>query len=1543
MKFTAKNLLTFGLSSLGAVTLVFALTAAGGNFPIKLNSFITQLKEKVQAYHDYKPEDRVYLHFDKPFYKPGDDIWFAAYFREGRHLKKSEKSDILHVELINPKGNVTQHIKLLDQKQSGFAFGDFHLDEEVVGGLWKVKAYTKWQDNESQPFTFEREFQVQKVVLPNLKMKLDFDRKAYGPGDEVTASLDLQTNANAPLAHHAFTYVASLDGEALVTQQGKTDATGKAQLTLDLPAELTTNDGLVNVMIAYEGLTESISRAVPIVLNQIDLSFYPEGGDLVAGLPSKVAFRARNEFGKPADIEGEIIDHQGATVAEFKSFHQGMGAFAFHPSENGETYHARITQPEGVKGTYPLPAPLPRGYLLNVDGSDDKELAVTVRSTENEALSLVAQVRGEIYWASEVNATRGRTRIGIPITDFPAGVCQLTLFDSKGIQRAERLAFVNRDKQMNISIETNQEKYLPREKVEMTVKVTDERGMPMPAHLSLSVVNDQLLSFADDKEGHIVSKLLLEPDLNEKVEEPKFYFDQEEEKSLAALDYLMLTSGWRRFKWEEVLTDRLPTLVHQGERALIVGFVKDAYNGQPIANATVTAAGSGTQVTTDKNGRYVLSGVNLAVDRSLSVTANNYYNATQGLVGYSQNQSFALYPNRNDILINGGVAPPQVGEIAVIGQVRRNEVENAAVALDNVQIKGRADLNRNRVRRNKKAKEMPRPGKAEMLPPPPAPVAEEVEEVPLDDDDFTDVDGEFVDEIVAIELEDTELEKAAEEPAVFLDGIEPKEDRRDKDLPGKPERGQMEQMGGKKRAAPATVATGKVQDMRFAAIAANDRAAQKAGPAVFYRAREFAAPVYTGKDAEAPHGGRTDFRETVYWNPNVEVDRSGTAVVTFYCSDEISSFRTTVEGIAVDGGVGHAEHVYFTQLPFSMAARVPSEVAIQDYLIVPVTLKNNTDAALSGSLHVIPPAGLEPVSTTGNIITIPAGTAKTLNLEYKVKEVAVEELFHIAFSSQGHTDAFKQPLKVVAAGFPVGLSFSGSESLNTHTFALREAISGSVSATLTAFPSVVSDLVKGIESILREPYGCFEQTSTSSYPNAMVMSYMQEQDDIDPELMRRSRALLDKGYKRLTSFECSEKGYEWFGSNPPHEALTAYGLMQFNDYQQVYEGVDKTMVDRTAAWLMSRRDGQGGFKRNGRALDTFGRADEDITNAYIVYALSEAGYTDIMKEADYAYEKALGSRDPYHLALVANAMFNLGQTEKGQTALQEMLALQADNGSFTGTKGSITRSGGTSLKVETTSLAVLALLKSGKPSPVALTAAVKSITQSRSGHGGFGSTQGTILGLKALVEYSKFSKKTDEAGRIEVYLDGEKVAEASYEAGHREPITIAGLEAFLTEGQHTIEVKYPGVKTPLPYALAIDYHTSLPTSSPECVVRLKTKLNATDIRMGETVRLSAQLINQTEEGQPMTMAILGLPAGLSAQPWQLKQHQEKGVFDFYEIIGNNVVCYYRQMKPGERRDIFLDLKADLPGTYTAPASTAYLYYTAEHKDWIGLPQIRISN
>lgn len=1438
------------------------------------NDFIKSLKEKLTEYNHKLPEDRVYLHLDKPFYEPGDDIWFSAYVKDGATLKSSSKSDIVHVELINPKGTVEKKISII--AKNGKAAGDFFIDKEGLGGLYKIRAYTNWMKNDGENNAFVKEIQVQDVVLPALKMKLDFEKKAFGAGDQVVAKLELNTNENKPLGNYKIKFVANISGEKIIDQADVTDEDGIKYVKFDLPKKLNSNDGLLNIMIDYNGSTESISRSIPIILNTVKFTMFPEGGDLICGVENNMAFRALNEFDKPADVEGVVLTAKGSQVASFSSFHQGMGAFKFNPQPN-ENYIVKITKPEGITQTFSVPQSLERGYTMNIDNSKSGEVAVNINSTEKEGLALVAQVRGKIYYSTLIDAKTGNNKISFPTTNFPIGVAQITLFDSKGIARAERLAFVNKEKQLNIFVETEKEKYLPREKVKMTLTVKDERGLPMPANLSMAVVNDQLLSFADDKSGNILSQLLLQQDIKEKIEEPAFYFNRKEPKADKALDYLMLTSGWRRFTWEKLIEEEIPAITFPGQKALIAGKIIDANTGKPIESAKIKIA-QGKEYDANAEGKFSLKYLDLSQPLTINYSADGYYPQVQYMYDYHQDLTIYLYKNTYSYYSS----PKSSRSKNAMGSGAANEdVMNAIPASANNMDMAfeKAPVFKGVIADNNKAK-LKRG------------------EQPIDKMNLNNKPAEakkqLVKDVLQAEVLAIEVASRAADQR-FNDGM--KEMDEERNMP--------------------------------------DVAANK-----YYRARTYYAPIYEKQDNNVEN--RTDFRNTIYWNPNIEIGYSGKKTVEFFASDDITSFRTTVEGSAGDGSIGRVEKNFFTQLPFAMSTKIPIEVATEDFVSIPLTLKNNTNGPLGGIITITAPDGLKELTKLDPIQTIMPGAAKTIYLDYKVLDKIGVGEFTIAFKACGLGDAFTQKIKIAPKGFPVQTSFSAQEVEKEFTFEINKLVNGSLKAAFTAFPNVVSDLMKGIEGILQEPYGCFEQTSCTAYPNAMVLDYMKNTDSKDNKTLARATELLDRGYKRLTTFETKEKGYEWFGANPAHEGLTAYGIMEFVDMKKAGQSIDTKMLDRTAMWLMSKKDGKGGFKREQRAYHDFGRISEDILNGYIVYALTEAGYTDIEKEFESSYKKAMDTKDPYMLAMAANAAYSMNKKTKGDEALSALVSIQAKDGSFTGSSHSITYSQGNSLTIETTALSIMAVLKSQGKNAGALTNAVQYLTSTRSGSGVFSSTQGTILALKALTEFAKFRKKTTEDGTIVIFIDGKKVSEKNYKAGDKGAIAVENLEQFIKgEGKHTLKIKYIGVKTPLPYSVAINWSTSLPNSDEECSIDLKTKMASKTAFVGETVRLTTIITNKKNEDVPSTMAIIGIPAGFTAQPWQLKELQEKNVFDYFEIKGNNIAVYYRGLGPKSVKEINLDLKAEMPGVYDAPASSAYLYYMNEFKTWSATDKVTI--
>ena len=701
---------------------------------------------------------------------------------------------------------------------------------------------------------------------------------------------------------------------------------------------------------------------------------------------------------------------------------------------------------------------------------------------------------------------------------------------------------------------------------------------------------------------------------------------------------------------------------------------------------------------------------------------------------------------------------------------------------------------------------------------------------------------------------------------------------------------------------------------------------------VYYRAREFAAPDYRNQPAPET---RNDFRSTIYWNGHVKVGRNGKATLRFFTSDALTSFNITAEGIGADGSIGRGEQKIFSQLPFGLSTKIPANLVQFDTFLLPLTLANNTDELQSGQLTYEIPEGLIPLEKLPSRIKLPTGEAVTMFLPLLVNAAKGLGKIRIRFRSKGLSDGVEEEVKFAPMGFPASEAFSSEETSASFETDLTHAVPGSMDIKLTAFPDVSGEILSGLEGMLREPHGCFEQTSSSTYPNLLVLDYLESTDQDKPETQKRAKQLIKKGYERLMTFESKGGGFEWFGGNPAHEGLTAYGLMEFVDMRRVYSGVDNEMVDRTAQWLFSRRDGEGGFKRNPRALHQFGLADQPTMSIYITWALTEAGYSGIEKELAFAYRTALKTQHPYQLGLAANALFNAGQQAKAMECLKSLIDLKAsqEGGLYQPTGRSAPGSGGIALRIETSSLALMALLKADSPHAQIIQDLAEEIRQARSPHGSFGSTNSTVLALRALIRHAAYAKQTETSGEIEVLVDGQVVAAKSYEAGRTDPIVIRGLEYGLESAAHTFDVRFKGTEKALPYVLAVNWYSTLPQSQEACAVDLKTTLQHPKAEQGESVRLTATLSNRTEGGLPMTIAILGIPAGLSAQAWQLKEMKEKGVLDFYEVWDNELICYFRQMVPKEKKVLTFDLKADVPGSYAAPASRAYLYYTDEFKTW----------
>ncbi|MFK7790964.1 MAG: alpha-2-macroglobulin family protein, partial [Phycisphaeraceae bacterium] len=703
--------------------------------------------------------------------------------------------------------------------------------------------------------------------------------------------------------------------------------------------------------------------------------------------------------------------------------------------------------------------------------------------------------------------------------------------------------------------------------------------------------------------------------------------------------------------------------------------------------------------------------------------------------------------------------------------------------------------------------------------------------------------------------------------------------------------------------------------------------------------REYAHKQPAGK----PIGQRSDFTETVYWSSATKTNEAGLATITFDLSDSVTSFRVKADAFTKDGALGANSELIESVRPFYVEPKLPLELTAGDKVLLPIAMINNTDDELGVELFL---SKLGRAGTV-NLDSIPLGadTRGRAIHELIIGETFGELAFNIEARAGAYSDQNNRKLRVVPKGFPIN---DGSGGMMQPDGEIKDEITipdttvpGSLSASVTVYPTPLANLTEALEALIRQPSGCFEQTSSTSFPLVMAQQYFMTHQGIDPELIAKAKTNLDAGYKRLISFETPDKGYEWFGASPPHEALTAYGLLQFNEMKQVMD-VDQKMIDRTADWLMSRCGNDGSFELDKKALDSFGRAPQDTTNAYIVWSILEAGYdpAKIEKSIDLVLRKATEGNDAYIIALGAN-IAQLVDRDEAKQLLDKLASKLSDEGFVEGAVTSITNSGGDALKIETTSLAILAWLRDD--------AYTEQVEQSilwlteRCKSGRFGSTQSTVLALKAIVEYDKARSTPKAPGSLVVLVDGKQVGEpVAFNEETKGAIHLPQLASHLTPGKHTIAVQMTG-GSKMPYSIAVDYFANTPASSDECKLRIETMLpqavlkkgDIPVVQEGETTEGIVKVTSASKDGLPTPLAIVGIPGGLEPDYDQLKELIAVGKIASFEVIGRDVVLYWREMKPEQVTELSIRCVAAVPGTYTGPASRAYLYYTDEHKQWAG--------
>ena len=300
--------------------------------------------------------------------------------------------------------------------------------------------------------------------------------------------------------------------------------------------------------IAYKGTDSPQDEDRPVVR----LSFFPESGDLIDGIPTKVAFKAQDAKGMPAKVAGRLQEN-GKEIARLETVHDGMG-FVFILPRKTSSY--KVVLSDGQEFSFAEVAD--SGLSIYLRKQTDEYLEFHLCQPKEAApqkIRLTGRMRGKLYCMAE-GTLRDILRIKIPVKEFPLqGIAEFTLYNENGQPMAERLVYVHPERKLHIELNTDSARYFTRGKGKLNVKVTDEAGKPVQAHLGLSIFDGAYQNELNPE--NMLSYCLLSTEIKGNIHNPAYYFDDNNKDRLSALDLLLLTQGWRRYVWEKADTAML--------------------------------------------------------------------------------------------------------------------------------------------------------------------------------------------------------------------------------------------------------------------------------------------------------------------------------------------------------------------------------------------------------------------------------------------------------------------------------------------------------------------------------------------------------------------------------------------------------------------------------------------------------------------------------------------------------------------------------------------------------------------------------------------------------------------------------------------------------------------------------------------------------------------------------------------------------------------------------------------------------------------------
>jgi A-macroglobulin TED domain/Alpha-2-macroglobulin family/A-macroglobulin receptor binding domain/MG2 domain/Carboxypeptidase regulatory-like domain/Alpha-2-macroglobulin bait region domain len=1522
-----------------------------------------------------KLEDKasILLTTEKPIYQPGQTIHIRALAmdRVAGHAAAARK---LTFEVEDARGNKVFR-KSTETDKFGIASAEFALAEEVNFGTYHLRALMG--DPQAPANTAEIALQVERYVLPKFKVAIDFDqkdnkpRRDYRPGDHVTGTVRANYFFGKPVSDAEIAIKASsMDVSVFeaASSSGKTDGDGAYRFDLKLPAYFAgrpLSQGVARALIeatVKDSAAHSETHGEPITISESPLliTAVPEGGVLIPNVENEIFLLASYPDGSPASVAltvhpPEHLEHipyigearpRGQKLSTDSS---GVTVFHINPGPGIESLRIDADDHHGNRATSTVPLETRGGtdqILLHTNRAIFKagdRIQLKVLSTRARGAAYVDIVKnGQTILTRDLDLKDGQAELALAATPEMAGTLDIDayLFGRDAQPVADhRLVFVQPADELKIETTSDAAQYKPGSDARIRFHVTNSRGEGVQAALGLQVVDEAVFALAEQRPGFAKVFFYLEQEamkpryeihslsMSDVVEPmPESAVEQQNQAARALFSATEMANPAKvdiefgrslpqdkyaeyQQRYREAFEDQVRQLAAQlsrqfaeksGKVDIVKAFAALKDGGPRDAwNTPLRIQLSGWGRVRGAGGRQIYQVQSAGPDHQFDTgdDLSVYIEEHSGTLVQQGGQggSIDLHidhdrgPN-NDRAEIGGTAQDRTGAIIADATVSLVQPSTGETRRAHTNAQGRFNF---------------------------AALSAGQYKIRVTAAGFLGVSREFSVQARDSAVLAATLDVGAVTETVMVDAV------------------QMEM--------PMARAVGALAGLASVAADAPMRHARMA-PALDsldLNGRNFAA-VRQEAEPQATHV-RSYFPEALYINPEILTDGNGNASIEIPIADSITTWRMAMLASTEAGALGSASSSLKVFQDFFVDLDLPVMLTQGDRVSIPVAIYNysgrlgHVDLKLEQSdwytLENDTPE--KAVDVESNRV---GGSSFTLNAN-RIGKFKLTLSAKMEGGTEAHEDIVVREIEVIPNGREQNIVFNGRLDSTAHhdlNFP-ADSIPDATSVLVRLYPGPLSQIIEGMDSILQMPGGCFEQTSSSTYPNVLALDYMKRTKKLTPETHAKAEGYIANGYQRLLTFEVPGGGFSWFGQAPANKILTAYGLMEFNDMAKVSD-VDPRLIERTADWLARQQQPDGSWKPDTQFINegATNRYNSNVVRitAYIGWSLANIGYKGAAVENAKRFIEAHGREnlDPYTLAVIANFAVDYGKdrefTSRSMRALLDARTEKGDEVSWNAEETGV-YSTGQSAAIETTGLAAQALLKWGQASET-VRKALSFISAKKQASGNWGTTQATIMALRALVLATQLSA-SDVHGALEIALDGKPVETLQLTAENNDLLHQFVFKGIDAAKPASVQLNFSGTGT-LAYQVVGRYFTPWQQQPVKEALSIDVAYDRTRLAENDIATATATIRNNLSKTANMVMVDLGIPPGFDLLSEDLQSLQEKtageksGRLEKFSLTATQAILYFNALAPRQTTTVTFRLRAKYPIHAHTFQSRVYEYY-----------------